>query len=249
MRYFLNDPSAASAAWRTKVKEFKKGAAAIGATDKDFPHQYMTLTKCDLYFADKAIMVEGAMERILMPRLRQIVDRELDEPHKLVRQYVMTMEVGGAFAHLFYPLVDFLELKTLIITDLDAVKAVEKTGKNGAKTTKYESCVVADGERTANTAIRHFFHLGTDGKTPPNIAPAALVSKTDPEKIKGSRRIACRTIPKGQAGAHSHTRLGPVCDSDPERLHLARSRSGFREAGPDGGARRRRHLYADRWHE
>lgn len=128
VRYFLNDQPTAGAARRTKVKDFKRGAAAIDATDKDFLHQYMTLTKCDLYFADKAIMVEGATERILMPRLREIVDRGLDEPHKLARQYITTMEVGGAFAHLFYPLVDFLELKTLIITDLDAVKCVRRAG-------------------------------------------------------------------------------------------------------------------------
>ncbi len=37
----------------------------------------MTLTKCDLYFADKAILVEGTTERILMLRICQIVDESL----------------------------------------------------------------------------------------------------------------------------------------------------------------------------
>lgn len=40
----------------------------------------MTLTKCDLYFADKAILVEGTTERLLMPKLCQLVDESLDEP-------------------------------------------------------------------------------------------------------------------------------------------------------------------------
>ena len=60
----------------------------------------MTLTKCDLYFADKAILVEGTTERLLMPKLCQLVDESLDEPQKLARQYVTCVEVG-AHAHIF----------------------------------------------------------------------------------------------------------------------------------------------------
>ena len=33
----------------------------------DFIRKYLTLTKCDLFFADKAIFVEGASERLLLP--------------------------------------------------------------------------------------------------------------------------------------------------------------------------------------
>ena len=112
VRYFLNDNPVTAGARQTKVKDFKKGVATIPDPDKDFLHQYMTLTKCDLYFADKAIMVEGTTERILVPRLCDLADRDLPAEHKLARQYVTTIEVGGAYAHLFYPLIDFLELKT-----------------------------------------------------------------------------------------------------------------------------------------
>jgi len=199
VRYFLNETPAALGPRRTKVKDFKKGAANIPGPDKEFLHQYMTLTKCDLYFADKAIMVEGATERILMPRLREIVDRELDAPHKLARQYVTTIEVGGASAHLFYPLLDFLELKTLVITDLDAVEPVEKIDKNGKKTTTYDKCLVSKGTRTANSAIRHFFKAETD-KDLPHFGPSDLVKKSNADKTKGVRRIAYQ-VPETAGGA------------------------------------------------
>lgn len=197
VRYFLND-TPGDGIRRTKVKDFKKGAAAIADDDKEFLHQYMTLTKCDLYFADKAIMVEGATERILMPRLREIVDRGLDASNKLARQYVTTIEVGGAYAHLFYPLIDFLELKTLVITDLDAVKPVEKLDKNGKPITTHEKCLVAEGKRTTNTAIRHFFKTDETAKLP-DLDPSDLIKKSDTEKTRGVRRIAYQ-IPEQKDG-------------------------------------------------
>jgi predicted ATP-dependent endonuclease of OLD family len=159
IRYFLNEQQGASGVRRTKVKDFKKGAAAISPEDQEFLHQYMTLTKCDLYFADKAILIEGVTERILMPRLREIVDSGLEEKKKLARQYITAVEVGGAYAHLFYPLLDFLELRTLVITDIDTVRAEEKENKNGKKGTRWVKCPVAEGERTSNAAIREWFRL------------------------------------------------------------------------------------------
>ena len=197
VRYFINDQPAAGSQRRTKVKDFKKGMASIPASDQEFLHQYMTLTKCDLYFADKAILVEGTTERILMPRLCEIVDGTLDEEHKLAKQYVTTAEVGGAYAHLFYPLLDFLELKTLVITDIDAVLPKKKTNKKGTEVTVWEKCPVSSGERTSNIAIREWFRpaeakVAEEGQdTPaPHIDPKVLLAKTDAEKLSGFRRIA-----------------------------------------------------------
>lgn len=140
VRYFLNESPGSSNTRQTKVKDFKKGMSTISSDDKNFLHQYMTLTKCDLYFADKVIMVEGTTERLLMPRLCGFVDKTLDAPHKLARQYVTCVEVGGAYAHIFYPLLDFLELKTLVITDIDSTKPVQKENKKGNLITTWEKC-------------------------------------------------------------------------------------------------------------
>ncbi|MBO3704733.1 MAG: hypothetical protein J5W83_19765 [Candidatus Accumulibacter sp.] len=42
------------------------------------------------------------------------------EAPKLSTQYSSIIEVGGAYAHRFVDLLEFLELRTLIITDIDA---------------------------------------------------------------------------------------------------------------------------------
>jgi len=183
VRYFLNTPEANNGTRRTKVKDFKKGLTAIPPEDRDFLHQYMTLTRCDLYFADKAILVEGPTERILMPRICQIVDESFAAESKLSRQYVSTVEVGGAYAHLFYPLLDFLELKSLIITDIDAVKLVE-TQKNKKRWIK---CPLSEGTRTSNAAIKAWFKKDEDDEA---ISLEELRAIPATNKQQGYRRIA-----------------------------------------------------------
>jgi len=184
IRYFLNEPTAAQGVRRTKVKDFRKGAAAIPPDDRSFLQQYMTLTKCDLYFADKVILVEGATEKILMPRILKLVDEALPPEAKLCRQYITTMEVGGAHAQVFYPLLDFLELKTLIVTDIDAVR-LHPDGK-------LRKCPCAEAERTSNNALKTWFDDTM-------ISVAALTAKTPAEKTRRFCRIAYQTPEDGSA--------------------------------------------------
>ncbi len=109
------------------------------------------MTKCDLFFADKAILIEGPTERLLMPRIFQLIDAKLEESKKLSHQYISTVEVDGANAKIFSPLLDFLELRTLVITDLDAVRK----GDNK----RYEKCPYSKGERSINTTLRDWFKI------------------------------------------------------------------------------------------
>lgn len=183
IRYFLNEPAAHAGVRRTKVKDFRRGAETISPEDRRFLQQYMTLTKCDLYFADKAILVEGATERILMPRISKIVDTDLPAGSKLGRQYITTIEAGGAHAQVFYPLLQFLELKTLIISDLDAVRLLDS---------KWRKCPCADGERTSNSALRAWFDE-------PHISVQNLMTKTTADKTKGFCRIAYQMPEDGSA--------------------------------------------------
>ena len=94
----------------------------------EFLQKYMKLSYCDLYFCDKAILVEGAAERLLIPDMIEKCDSEgcfLNKP-TLKSQYYTLLEVGGAYAHNFFEFVDFLEIPTLIITDVDYVDANNK---------------------------------------------------------------------------------------------------------------------------
>ncbi|WP_343058681.1 TOPRIM nucleotidyl transferase/hydrolase domain-containing protein, partial [Peteryoungia desertarenae] len=148
-----------------------------------FLQQYMTLTKCDLYFADKAVLVEGATERILMPRIIKLIDGGdlLPPESKLGRQYVTIIEAGGAHAQVFYPLIEFLELKTLVIADLDAVKLVES---------KWRKCPCVEGERTSNSALKTWFN-------DKEISIEALIAKETADKTKRFCRIAYQIPEEG----------------------------------------------------
>ncbi|HDX9635629.1 TPA: AAA family ATPase [Bacillus cereus] len=89
----------------------------------NFLKQYITLVKCDMFFADKIILIEGATERLLMPLFIEKIDKELKEVHKiklLSEQYISVIEVGGAYMHKFKEFLDFLSVKALIITDIDS---------------------------------------------------------------------------------------------------------------------------------
>ena len=152
--------------------------------DKEFIHKYLTLTRCDLFFADKVMLIEGPTERILMPMIIKKVDREIKSV-KLENQYISIVEIGGAYAHLFYKFLNFLELKTLIITDLDSTfKAKSKSGKRSKIV--YEACEVSKGTHISNTGIKRWLHKDED-----NIVELTEVrSITEANKIKGFIRIA-----------------------------------------------------------
>lgn len=178
VRYFLAKPAADGATRHSVIKDFKKGTDKIDEADRSFLHRYMTLTKCDLFFADKAILIEGPTERLLMPRIFQLIDAELDEFKKLSQQYISIVEVDGRNAKIFSPLLDFLELRTLVITDLDAVKK----GENGS----YVKCPYSQGERTTNTTLRDWFKI----KNGEALTLDVLRTKTPEEKVQGYRRVA-----------------------------------------------------------
>lgn len=231
VRYFLNEASSPTKPRHTKVKDFKKGLGCISTEDQEFLHQYMTLTKCDLYFADKAILVEGTTERLLMPKLCELVDKSLDDKNKLVRQYITNVEVGGAYAHIFYPLLDFLELKTLVITDIDSTQPVEKTNKNGKQIITWEKCPITDGQRTSNAAINYWFR---PEELPDNeqwhISPVELLSKTAEEKLKGYRRIAYQISENHETGISARSFEDALVLANPEMFTWTREQNTAIEA-------------------
>ena len=175
MRYFLASPiEKGSPIFRTQSRDLRAGLSGEGAADLDFLHQYMTLTRCDLLFADAAILVEGTAERLLLPKMIEKFDT--DRKVDLGAIYLSIMEVGGAHAHLFYNLVDFLELRTLIITDLDAVDSNNRRSK----------CKVSDGTHSSNAAINQWF--GSDIGGGPTLAE--LQTRSLAEKTAEKRRLA-----------------------------------------------------------
>lgn len=102
-----------------------------------FLKQYLTLNKAELFFADKAIFIEGDTERILLPTMMRKIDneevRKKDELY-LLSQNVSIVEVG-AHSHIFERFIDFVGVKSLILTDLDCYYTVPVLGDDGKPTT------------------------------------------------------------------------------------------------------------------
>ncbi|NLR82028.1 ATP-dependent nuclease [Chitinophaga eiseniae] len=119
-----------------------------------FLTQYLTISRAEIFFAEKAILIEGDTERILIPTLMRKIDIEEREKFSgegesdrylpLLSQNISIVEVG-AYSHVFEVFIDFLGMKTLIITDLDAVC------EDG------NSCEVSKGKGYSNASIRHFY--------------------------------------------------------------------------------------------
>lgn len=135
-----------------------------------FLKQYLTLNNAELFFADKAIFIEGDTERILMPAIMKKFDIE----HKtdLLSQNISIVEVGN-YSHIFDEFLNFLNIKTLIITDIDSVDS----NKN--------SCCVNDGFNTSNTSIKYFLQ----DKTWDELKKLSL----DEKLVKPNLRIAYQT--------------------------------------------------------
>lgn len=113
-------------------------------TNLQFLHKYMTISRCDLYFCDKAILVEGAAERLLIPDMIIKCDKSdlfKSKSPTLASQYCSIIEVGGAYAHRFFDFIDFLGIPTLILTDIDFV------------TSKGNNCLKDKAKRTSNATI------------------------------------------------------------------------------------------------
>ena len=119
-----------------------------------FLKQYLTISRAEIFFADKAVLIEGDTERILIPTFMRKVDLEevarlktvgeADIIPPLLSQNISIIEIG-AYSQIFEKFIEFLGIKSLILTDIDSVN------NDGT------SCPVIEGTKTSNSAINHFF--------------------------------------------------------------------------------------------
>ena len=114
IRYFRRHAEGEQTTQVLNLSSFQAGDAP---KDRDFLQRYLKLTHCDLFFADAAILVEGNVERLLLPLM---IEREA---HTLRSASLCILEVSGAFGHRFKELIEFLGITTLILTDIDSVTA------------------------------------------------------------------------------------------------------------------------------
>lgn len=168
IRYFSNSNSNVTA----------KTLEAFETSDpntKEFLHQYMSLHRCDMFFADKVVLIEGTVERLLLPKMIKKIDDLYQK--NLSNQYISIIEVGGAYAHKFKEILNFIEVKTLIITDIDSVKLNTEKEKK-----RYIKCPVSDGEKTSNSALKCWIPCKEQIRD--------LLTCSDIDKLQGLIRVA-----------------------------------------------------------
>jgi len=150
IRYFFNHNG------KVKIKNFHEELKGKYGKEKDdfkFLTQYLTLNTSELFFASKIIFIEGTSERFLLPYFIKEYDKNNSSEESLSNQNISILEVGAngrAFKHFL----EFLEIKTLIITDIDTTKE-EKNAKNK---TVYTSSEVKDSTHTSNYTLKYYLN-------------------------------------------------------------------------------------------
>ncbi len=102
----------------------------------------------DIVFADRVILYEGDTERMLIRKLTT-----LKEYQELNNLYIAFVQVGGAYAHNYKCLIEYLKVKTLILTDLDYDKSVKDATEVKAS-------------ETTNASINCFYEIAKPGEKP-----------------------------------------------------------------------------------
>ena len=151
------------------LKEFQPDAIKVGDLNVTvnealaFLKKYLRLTHCDLFFANAAILVEGVVEKLLLPKMIDLSAVGLNT------KYLTILEVGGAYSMRFAKLMEFLGIPYLVITDIDSVDP--SNNRKGCKATDA-------GAVTSNASIKYFFD-GTD-------RVSDLTAKADADHIQAN---------------------------------------------------------------
>lgn len=139
-----------------------------------FLKHYLTLNRSELFFADKAIFIEGDTERILLPILMKKIDQEYpctEDEIPLCKQNISIIEVG-AYSHKFGKFINFIGLeKAVVFTDLDIGYKTDHILK-----TKYDD---TKEMLTSNNALKEYFK---ELKTGIDLEVSQLISLSDSRK-------------------------------------------------------------------
>ncbi|WP_240418381.1 ATP-dependent nuclease [Paenibacillus periandrae] len=101
----------------TNVYDLQQFLTNLNPDEKKFYSKFFQFNMIEMVFADKLILFEGDAERLLLKYLMSN-----DQRYKsLSTQYISFIQVGGAYAHNYLKLINFLKIKTLILSDIDYV--------------------------------------------------------------------------------------------------------------------------------
>lgn len=131
-----------------------------GKTAYRFLKQYLTINCSELFFTEKAIFVEGDSERILLPSMMMKLDKKYPQKLPLLSQNISIIDGAGSHSKIFAKFVEFIGLKSLVITDIDTY--YDESRDDG--TSVHTSCPSSAPNAlfTWNTSLRFFHARGGD---------------------------------------------------------------------------------------
>jgi predicted ATP-dependent endonuclease of OLD family len=116
---------------------------------EDYKTFYEDIGIYEIIFADVAILYEGDTERLYLKKLLSFPNFK-----DLKQKYIAYIQVGGAYAYNFKPLLEFLKIKSLIITDIDYEK------------NESDEDAILDAT-TTNITIKKFYNINNENKDKP----------------------------------------------------------------------------------
>ncbi len=136
--------------FESKIFDFSSFKQTV-STDpvlRNFYDWFYEIGFSDIVFADRIILYEGDTERLLIRKLATVIDYQA-----LNHLYIAFVQVGGAYACNYRKLIEFLKIKTLILTDLDYDKSADS-----------EELIKASS--TTNATINSFYKIVHRNTTP-----------------------------------------------------------------------------------
>lgn len=156
--------------YNVEIKNFHKDLSAKYATESEefqFLQQYLSIESAELFFADKAIFIEGISEGMLLQYFISQFDKvKLEEEKAAIAadpnikpKYIplaaqnITVVQAGANAKAFRHFLEFLKIPSIIITDIDTTEP-----KETKKGIRYKASSVNNPKscRTSNATITYY---------------------------------------------------------------------------------------------
>lgn len=160
---------------------------------------YIQLRISDLFFADCAILVEGAAERLLLPKAIQTCATNLRSTHYTI------IEVGGIYAKHIIPLLEFIELPSIVITDIDSVENKQHGKKAEPKPSpKLKSTNPTINEYVGKMAFTELLTLDTARKVHNNLVRICYQAEADGYEFTPPSKKYARTLEDALIYANAH---------------------------------------------
>lgn len=163
----------------------------------EYIKKYLRLEVSDIFFADAVILVEGVSEETYLRY-------ELDSHSILKNYHIKVYRIEGAYAHQFITLLEVLEIKVIIFTDLDLKRAEDQKKVNISDNGKAEVIPNnisdlntlysnADYNLSTNATLNYFVkkELGDENAKYEKINAWLIKKLTDKEELAVSYKNIC----------------------------------------------------------